>query len=425
MAFRENLGNNMVMRPVADEGDIERFVAFNTQYNNLNEGQTCDCVMRHHPGVSREDFWLVEDESRGEIVSTTCLIPWTCRYADTVLRVAMLEMVLTHPAYRGQGLVRKQIQHFLHEVNASGFDLSIIWGIPYYYRQYGYGYCLDGDAYESLPAWQVPANPTGRENPYRLRPASVEDIPLLTGFYQCTSQPLQIWITRDAQYWDYLLRWAGLPVAVIEDKASGAAAGYVAYTRSTADRSVSILESSVANAGVGWALLRLLKADNQGEIRVAWPENNILAQLARSLGSRPVGGQWLLRIPDMPRFLEKIAPELEKRLAASAWQGLTTDLIINFYREAFKLRFVAGKLAGVEALGFVDTSMGADGGHLCIPPDAFLRLAFGYRSLEQLADTWPDMVIKPEVRHLVESLFPRMTSYLHTPYHYMKEELTP
>ena len=179
-----------------------------------------------------------------------------------------------------------------------------------------------------------------------------------------------------------------------------------------------------ASAEVGLALLRLLKRKRRGEIRVAWPENNTLAQLARSLGSQPTGSQWLLRIPDRLCFLEKIGPELEKRLAASAWQNLTTDLIINFYREAFKLRFVAGKLAGVEALGFVDTSMGADGGHLCIPPEAFLRLVLGYRSLEQLADAWPDIVVKPEVRRLVEVLFPRMTSYLHTPYHYMKTELS-
>ena len=82
MPFSENWGNGLVLRSIRDESDVDRFVAFNTQYNNVNEGQTCDCVLRHHPGARWEDFWLVEDESRGEIVSTTCLIPWTCRYGD-------------------------------------------------------------------------------------------------------------------------------------------------------------------------------------------------------------------------------------------------------------------------------------------------------------------------------------------------------
>jgi hypothetical protein len=51
------------------------------------------------------------------------------------------------------------------------------------------------------------------------------------------------------------------------------------------------------------------------------------------------------------------------------------------------------------------------------PPEAFLRLVFGYRELAELRDAWPDIMIKPEVRHLVEVLFPGMLSYLHMPFH--------
>ena len=61
--------------------------------------------------------------------------------------------------------------------------------------------------------------------------------------------------------------------------------------------------------------------------------------------------------------------------------------------------------------------MGADGGHLCIPPDALLRLLFGYRRLDELFDAWPDLLVKPETRHLFETLWPRLDSYLYTPYH--------
>ena len=63
--------------------------------------------------------------------------------------------------------------------------------------------------------------------------------------------------------------------------------------------------------------------------------------------------------------------------------------------------------------------MGADGGHLCIPPEAFVRLVFGYRSLEQLFDAWPDIIVKRAIRHLIDVLFPLMPSYLYTPYHAM------
>jgi hypothetical protein len=341
----------------------------------------------------------------------------------------MLEMVLTHPAYRGRGLVRVQIKHFLQAVQARGFDLGIIWGIPYYYRQYGYGYCLDGDRAESLPAWQIPGSESGQTYPYQLRPARMEDIPSLCQWYNQSTASLQVHVLRDPAYWEYLLRWAGFPVQVLEHESSGELAGYAAVARAADGQKVHILESAIPRAELGLDLLRRLKSEEVQEILIAWPQNGTLPALAHSLGSRTLpGGQWLLRIPDMnpqyfggmARFLQKIGPVLEERLAASTWQDLSMDFVLNLYRQAFKLRFNAGKLAGVESLGFVDASMGADGGHCCIPQEAFLRLVFGYRSLDEIRDAWPDVVIKPQVRSLVDVLFPPMISYLHTPYHYMK-----
>ena len=105
----------------------------------------------------------------------------------------------------------------------------------------------------------------------------------------------------------------------------------------------------------------------------------------------------------------KLAPLFERRLAASGCAGLTESLLINLYREAVRLRFEKGKLSAVERAGFVDASMGADGGDLCIPPDAFVRLVLGYRALDRLADAWPDIVIRPGSRHVLDALFPAVT----------------
>lgn len=63
--------------------------------------------------------------------------------------------------------------------------------------------------------------------------------------------------------------------------------------------------------------------------------------------------------------------------------------------------------------------MGADGGHLCIPPEAFLRLLFGYRALDELFDAWPDILVKPEARSLLNTLFPRLQPFLYTAYQYL------
>ena len=60
--------------------------------------------------------------------------------------------------------------------------------------------------------------------------------------------------------------------------------------------------------------------------------------------------------------------------------------------------------------------MGADGGDLCIPPDAFVCLLLGYRSLDQLQDAWPDVRVKPASRYVLELLFPLLQAHLVMPY---------
>jgi hypothetical protein len=107
------------------------------------------------------------------------------------------------------------------------------------------------------------------------------------------------------------------------------------------------------------------------------------------------------------RYLRKIGPVLERRVAASDCAGLTADLCINLYRQAYVLHFQAGKLIQVERVGFVDASMGAEGGDLNIPPDAFVRLVLGYRDLDELHDAWPDIRVVDESR---------VDSWVHMPY---------
>ncbi len=121
----------------------------------------------------------------------------------------------------------------------------------------------------------------------------------------------------------------------------------------------------------------------------------MLAQAARSLGSRTLpGGQWLLRLPDAGDFLRKIRPLLEARLERAGLQSLDQNLTINLYHYAWQVCIEQGRLVEIKRLGFVNAAMGADGGELCLPTDAFVRLVFGFRSLDELQDAWPDILVK-------------------------------
>jgi predicted N-acetyltransferase YhbS len=408
---RVELGDNLVLRSVQSQADADRFAAFNTQIVDAVQGLTCAKLLAHHPTMRWDDFFFVEDERTGEMVSCICLIPWHSRFGGIDLRVAMLEMVVTHPDYRHRGLVRRQIEHFHQIVAAQNFDLCIIEGIPYYYRQYGYAYATDHWASDGLALARVPDG----ASLLRLRAATMADVDLLDTFYtQAMSKPAG-WTTRTLDYWRYLLEGAKYPLVMVENASDGAALGYVAAWRTS--WGAYIAESGIPAAATALSLLQWCKTHAQGEVAIGWPTTNTLLEVARSLGSslRP-SDQWLLRVVDLPCLLLKMAPLLAARLAASPYAGLSADLTLNLYKQAFLLRFTAGELVHVEPLGFVDASMGADGGDLCIPPDAFVRLLLGYRTVEELADAWPDIMVRPARRHLWQVLWPKQTTYFWKPY---------
>jgi len=411
-AYEKDLGSGLVLRSLRHEEDAAHFIALNAAVTD--EGMIAERLLSYHPDTNYDDYFLVVDEHTGQTVSTTCLLPWRCAYEDIILNVAMLEMVVTHPDYRHRGLVRAQIDHFHQVVDRRGFDLSIIQGIPYYYRQFGYAYALDHTPQVSLPAGRIPEEPANASPAYRWRPAAPADSDDLFHLYELAMAKTQLYVQRSPAYWRYLLEYGPYSIRLIEDSRTGRAAGYLAISQS--DGRLSVQENSLTGYDMGLAVLRQLKTEKAGEIRLVGSPANRLVRLAHSLGSSSLPAyQWLWRIPDPVRFLTKISPVLERRLASGGCAGLTAKFSLNLYRRAYTLNFEAGSLA-VEPLGFVDTSMGADGGDWCLPPEAFIRLSLGYRSLDQLQDAWPDMLIKPASRYLLELLFPQLEAAILMPY---------
>ena len=416
--YEQGLDQHLLLRSVRDERDVERFAAFNTAINDAQQGQTCAQLLRHHPAIRFDDFLLVEDEKTGAVVSTTCLIPWRCRWGDVELDVAMLEMVVTHPDYRHRRLVRAQIERFHQAVAEQGFALGIIEGIPFYSRQFGYAYAGDPGPYDLLPAGRIPADGPGEATVVDLRPATVADLPTLQQFYAAVQRELDLYTERSADEWRFLLAAAHYPVQLVVARGTESPLGYVCLWP-LGRGGLAVAECSLPATATAWAVLRRLKQEASGDLQLGGPAHNTLRSIGRTLGSQPGDyDQWLLRMVDPATLLARLGPLFERRLAASPSAGLTMRQLLNLFRQAYRLTFERGRLVGVENAGFIDASMGADGGDLCIPPDAFVRLLIGFRSLAELHDAWPDLTVKPASRLVIETLFPKQASYFCLPYLY-------
>jgi hypothetical protein len=357
----------------------------------------------------------VEDAATGEVVSSLVLLPWTLRYGGVPLPVGEMGMVGTLESHRGQGLVRIQTEYFMQRLRERGCLLSLIQGIPYFYRQFGYEYAMPLEGGLRLSGRELPAPP---EAAFTFRQATADDLPALQQLYDAAAQDLAVHTARDEAIWRYLLAEpAGSALRcetwLVKD-ASGRAAGYFRLPDFHFDEELAVSEVSQLNWDTALAMLHWLKQAaaerSKPGIRLNLPAGCTLMQAARALGAHDLGTYaWQVHVPDLAALLRAIGPVLEQRLAASPFAGLSRDLQICSYRDSISLRFEAGRLATVAASGPAE-------GAINFPPLTFTPVLFGHRTVEQMRLAYPDISVDGSVRLLFETLFPPVASFIYPSY---------
>ena len=111
---------------------------------------------------------------------------------------------------------------------------------------------------------------------------------------------------------------------------------------------------------------------------------------------------WYVRVPDLPAFIRRIAPALERRLAASPLAGHSGAARIGFYRDGLDLTFAGGRLVAAEP--WRPTT--EEAGDCAFPDRQFLQLLFGYRSYADLSHAFADVSADHDARALLQALFP-------------------
>lgn len=415
--YRQALGDGLVLRSAASAQDVERVAQFNGVIHGPGIVPMTRSLFLDHPNTSGRDLIFVEDEKSGQVVSSLCLIPWTLRYEDVLIPAGEMAIVGTLEAYRRRGLVRAQVGFFKQRLRERGCLLSHIQGIPYYYRQFGYEYALPLESGLRLELRHVPKPP---DDQFTFRLATLEDLPGLVRLYDEAAQDLGISTVRDEDIWRYLLQHTqGSEMEsekwLIEDS-RGNVVGYAVLPTSHFGAELTVSEVSRLSFDAALALLNHLKvrAEQLGKpgIRLNIPPNCSLMQVARPFTDHEYSTYaWQICVPDMVALLRALAPVFERRIARSLFAGLTREVPICLYRETIALRFAKGKLADVASLGNE-----AGSGGINVPPLQFIPLVLGYRSIEELHHTYPDVSVAPSQHLLADNLFPKVKSFLYTIY---------
>ena len=436
MAILKNLIDGLVLR-TARPDDAEPLAEFNARWLSDDGPEepekplavwTRDLFTRPHPTFTPDLCTIVEDTNTGEIVSSTVFFPQTWTYEGIPFGVGRPELIATHPDYRKRGLVRLQMDT-LHAWSADmGHHMQVITGIPWFYRQFGYEMALDLHGGRFIYAADISPLKDGENEPFEVRPATFEDIPFLMDTYRAMSKRHLFACEMDESVWRYAIAGSSpdslirLQVSILGHSDGRPAAFFV---HQTVLRGPSLYLAYFALAeNESWqavtpTLLRHLLETGRS-LEKAAPDRKftkIFFQLAenhpvfrlmpRSFGEYRPPYAWYIRIPDVPGFLQHVAPALEKRLVAAELAGYSGEVKVGFYRDGLIMTFNKGKLETVTAW----QPTPGDEGHVRFPDLSFLSLLCGRRSYDELFNFYADcFAIKDEYAVLMRALFPKKPS---------------
>ena len=395
------------------------------------------------PWMEPTDFALIEDTQKPNHPIVACGAIWYKQwsYGNISFAVGQPEDIATHPDYRNRGLVR-EIMAWLHDrSDAEDHLVQMIAGIPNFYRQFGYEYAIDFGGKRVTYLSLIPTADSQKPEPYKLRSATVEDVPLIVKLYQhrqSQSTVRAIWTEDECRYairtWEEVENGRIDPaVCGINDRLlviideSDCTCGYVqvATKRRHTDFAVYALEVKPF-VNLFRAMPSLLRTLAQFGEQVPTsgsdiePLREIAFMLGRSHPAYEVLGEslapvyeppyaWYVRLPDPPAFLQHVKSVLERRLVGSAARGYTGELAINFYRGGIQLVFERGSITTIQPWQIAPYGPSGDA---ALPSHLFVQLIFGYRSMEELKGFYPDVWASDKAMLLLNTLFPKISCSL-------------
>jgi GNAT superfamily N-acetyltransferase len=443
--YRRELGGGLLQRWSTPE-DTENIaqlcgMVFRDKEDEPFNIHMMESVRRHMSGdfplMGPGDYAVIEDTGKegNPLVACTCLWRREWEYDGIAFGVGQPEFVATHPDHRNRGLIRKLFEMVHARSEAEGHLVQGITGILYFYRQFGYEYALELEGRRVTYLSLIPKAPESIPEPYALRTATPEDIPLLTDLYNGQRSASMVWNINSERFWRYQIQEVQDPTIVGKDMCvrmivdnEGTVQGYLLIATKRWGKSLDVYALNIA-AGVSWQavtppLLRALQAYGM-QIPAVSPDVPPFSAISFWLGrAHPVYevlGEslapyyeppyaWYIRVPDVLAFIRHIAPALEKRIANSTAAVYTGEFTLDFFRGGMHMAFDKGHITQIEPWRAPVYQNTADAS---CPALVFVQLLFGYRSLDELRYAFPDVRVensKAEV--LLNALFPKKFSWV-------------
>jgi predicted acetyltransferase len=364
-------------------------------YRDRMNYQTSDPYFKpEHSRVIKED---------GQIVSHVSIVEKHMRIGRSLVKVAGIGDVCTHPRHRGKSYCRILMEDAIRYMQHNGYPLSMLYGIPAYYHKFGYIESMGTySAYLKVkPLLELPVKHT-------LRPCKAEDTGILNDLYNAAYNKKTGSMKRVVTHW-YKLQD---PKRVLI--ATGKSGEIIGYAISSLEgfQPFFVQEAVMDEYGVGRSFLGhyAKEADKreQTELELRLYPTHPLVLLAETLGGRFEArykregeGHAMLRIINLHDTLAAIVEELQGRLDASS---------LGIKNLSFRIKT---DQAGQADLLIQDGRLRIEK-DLCpqktvweVAQNMLTRLIVGYHSLEQVRMRNPELKVPGDLADVLSVLFPR------------------
>ena len=414
------LSNGMALRTIQDLSQIEAVAKIHAEVHDAATAEMFYKIASKHPAVTGRDMAFITDKE-GNAVATLILIPWHLDYGIATINAAELGIVSTLEPYRRQGLNRALMEYYWLRFAERKCTLSIIQGIPNFYRRYGYEYALQ----PLTGGWRIQpdqiASIIDMKTLFTIRRATLADIPFLKKWFDVSNKNYQLRAQRTVKVWEYLFEPTRATEAMehdtyIVEQNKNTPVGYfrVAHFHFQ-EKLLTVDEFSEmcheANLSVLQFTAKLASARGKEGIRFQLPREAGIVRTLISFSPQKLDPySWQMRIPDPVPLLRQMKGLLEQRLKNSMYSCLTLKAGIDLYGDRFGIDIRDGKIIAIENRLKATTNI------MSLPVNLLVPLIMGGKTLSELHTFYPDAFAHEPWHALTEVLFPKASCYLATQY---------
>ncbi|MFX0022103.1 MAG: GNAT family N-acetyltransferase [Candidatus Hermodarchaeota archaeon] len=370
-------------------------------------------IFLEHPRKS-EILWLyIKDDKENKLMSSICLAPMEWQINESILPVCEMEFVGTLEKYREKGFIKVLNELYERIMEQKGYILSVIRGIPFFYRSLGYEYVSSLDERIIIPASKIPSEKFKKIN---IRLANLEDLPFIEDKYTKFHKNYFIFNYFDIEcfkfkYLNDEYNTELRSTYILQE--SGKSENYFSFGMSYDNLNFEISCPDLTNNEM-ITLLQFIKAignyASDDNIILSVNEHTSLYNFIRTLGGKPISTYgWQVKIPNLKNFISLIKNILENRINNSEFKGLTKTVRISNYSETILIDFSNGKIRNIEKVEEHPDPKITD---LMIPEAILFKLILGDRTIDEINHIVKDAIVNISSKSLIETLFPKEVSLL-------------